>query len=590
MSLRRWVVALPTALFSLALVLAWPGSSFGKPPPAKKKLPAKPTKKPSKRPAKAATATTAAPAAQAGSEGAPPPVSRNNKQSAIGSNVSPIWDWSTEWPFVDAFRTSRPWISGTAASWEDQQPLDLDSSGWVKSLKKGQIAHTLMFWKEDGPHYPEGEYTVLYEGEGELKFSDNVKVVSSRPGRRVIRPDTKASGIGIDLVATNPRNYIRNIHVLMPGGVCSNDGLKACRADNECGDGGKCVPFERNYKSQIFNPMFLDRLKTYSTIRVMNWMVGECDPNQKVWDDRPKLTDARWANKGVPIEVIVGLANRLGADPWITIPHLASDPYVRELAKYVRDHLGPDLRVYVEHSNEVWNDLFVQAEHAKNEGMRLRLSSDADIAKAKFHSRRSVRLFKLWEEVFKGRDRLVRVMGAFAGVTKWSEAMLTFESAYKSTDAVAIAPYIVYGSTPEQAELSKTMDLDALFEQFREVALKESIRQIEEHAELAKKYKVKLVAYEGGQDLLANDDYREDAKINALYDAANHDARMKDVYLAYFDEWKKKGGALFMHYLNCLGSSKTGRYGALEALDQPRSEAPKFDAVQEFIEKNPRWW
>ena len=64
----------------------------------------------------------------------------------IGTNVSGLDDWSTEFTFVDVFKQSRPWFSGSASVWQDQRPLDLDEHGWVRSLLSGQVARTLMFW------------------------------------------------------------------------------------------------------------------------------------------------------------------------------------------------------------------------------------------------------------------------------------------------------------------------------------------------------------------------------------------------------------------------------------------------------------
>ena len=57
----------------------------------------------------------------------------------------------------------------------------------------------------------------------------------------------------------------------------------------------------------------------------------------------------------IPFEVIVQLANEVGADPWFNIPLKANDDYVRELASYVDEHLDDGLVAKFELSNEVWN-------------------------------------------------------------------------------------------------------------------------------------------------------------------------------------------------------------------------------------------
>ncbi|MGB5194913.1 MAG: hypothetical protein WBN70_18150, partial [Polyangiales bacterium] len=58
-----------------------------------------------------------------------------------------VVDYSTDMPFVDLFKSSRPWISGSDEKWDDGRPLDLDEYGWVRSLKPGQVARTLMLTK-----------------------------------------------------------------------------------------------------------------------------------------------------------------------------------------------------------------------------------------------------------------------------------------------------------------------------------------------------------------------------------------------------------------------------------------------------------
>ena len=78
--------------------------------------------------------------------------------------------------------------------------------------------------------------------------------------------------------------------------------------------------------------------------------------------------------------------------------------------------------------------------------------------------------------------------------------------------------------------------------------------------------------------------------INTLFDAANRDARMGTLYAKYLAAWKAPGGTLFAHFVHCERQSKWGRWGALEYLEQPRQEAPKFDALQTFIETTPKWW
>lgn len=142
-----------------------------------------------------------------------------NRSSPLGTNIAPIVDWSTNMPFVDQFKSSRPWISGKGWDvWNDKRALDLDESGWVRSLKPDQLARTLIL---TGGRHMGGRYLLLHDGEGEIEFDHTVKVLESesRPGRIVLQLEENAQ-IGLAISQTNPENPLRNIRVLPPGGSC----------------------------------------------------------------------------------------------------------------------------------------------------------------------------------------------------------------------------------------------------------------------------------------------------------------------------------------------------------------------------------
>src|SRR6185312_14999519 len=61
-------------------------------------------------------------------------------------------------------------------------------------------------------------------------------------------------------------------------------------------------------------------------------------------------------------------ANAVGADPWLNVPEHADDDYITQMATLVHHMLGPDQKVYVEFSNEVWNGQFQQSQYATKMG------------------------------------------------------------------------------------------------------------------------------------------------------------------------------------------------------------------------------
>ena len=92
---------------------------------------------------------------------------------------------------------------------------------------------------------------------------------------------------------------------------------------------------------------------------------------------------------------------------------------------------------------------------------------------------------------------------------------------------------------------------------------------------LAEEYNLDLIAYEGGQHLVAYWPYSEnDAFVDKLLDANRH-PRMQDLYWAYFDYWYDEvEGGLFAHFSSHGGYSKHGAWGVKETYEVVN--APKY--------------
>jgi hypothetical protein len=507
-----------------------------------------------------------------------------NATSPIGTNLEALTDYSSQYPFVDAFKTSMAWVS-TGNSWNDGIPISLDQQGWVRSLQPGQVVTTLLF--TDQPSYPAGQYIVKYDGSGTLNYSAGAQKASSTAGRDVVNVDPTRGAFRLDIQATDPANPLRNIRVIMPGGVCANDSFAYCDSANACSAGAACNPFEQVADQQEFHPQFLASLKNYRSVRFMDWQLTN-EPNQVNFSDRPKVEDARWTLKGVPAEIMIDLANRLGADPWFCMNHRATDDYVRGFAGLVQTRLAPGLKVYVEHSNEVWNGIFPQANYAREQGLALNLSTNPFEAQMRYHSRRSVQIFRLFRQSIATPSRVVAVMASQAANSWSSTTSLSFENAAQETNALAIAPY--FGGSFGDGSLPVPANVDALIQQLSTVALNETTQWVSEQSAAARQFNVALISYEGGQHLVGVAGRENDTNLSSLFDQANRDPRMKQVYLDYLARWKANGGQLFTHFTHTGRFTKWGRWGTLESLTQTRAQAPKYDALQTFIGQNPKWW
>jgi hypothetical protein len=514
------------------------------------------------------------------------PLDPMNTKSPLGTNITTILDYSSEIQLLDVYKSSRPWNNG-------DPNVALDATGNLASLAPGQTVTTYMLWDLQ-KHYPAGQYTVLYEGDAsgvEYSAGATKNVALSKPGRDVLDVDPTRNGIQMTVKSLNPNDKLRNVHVILPGGSCSNDQLKMCTDDATCGANNTCKKFVDNYESQVFYPPFLEKIRHNKIIRFMDWLATN-DSQLVHFADRPKLGDARYTVKGSPIELAIDVANRIGADPWINIPHMADDDFITQTATIVKSRMAPGHKVYVEYSNEVWNAQFKQFQYAFQQGRALGFSPGNDFgALLSFQSKRSVDVFKSFTSVFgdDAKTRLVRVMGSQAANDYVSDYELMFQDAYKQTDAVAIAPYFGgYLGTPDQKARVDAMNLDQLFSEIDTKALPEAIGWMNATSAVAKKYNVKMVAYEGGQHTVGVTGQENDATLNTLFDALNRDPRMKGVYKKYLDAWKASGGDMFVHFVNCGLYNKFGRWGAMEYLDEPREMAPKYDALEQFISDNPK--
>lgn len=493
------------------------------------------------------TFPSAAPAA-AGESAAKP-------RARLGINLSGPADWNTELPLVDVFRFSRPWISQRKGErWGGGPALALDAQGWVRTLEADCWAETPLC-TIDGGHYPSGQYSVLYEGRGKLDVWGAAEAVSREPGRMTIRVDAAKGGFFLKLLQTDPEDYVRNIRVVMPG-------------------------FEKVYRDEPFHPLFLRRWKGAACLRFMDWMHTN---GSKIahWSERPTPQDATFSGKGVALELMIDLANRLEADPWFCMPHLADDEYVRSFATLVKRELAPQRKVLVEYSNEVWNGMFAQSKYAGEEGRKLGFADKPWEAAWRYTAYRSVQIFKIWEEVL-GSERLVRVLPTQAANPYVSERVVEFRDAYRHADALAVAPYITCNvgprTKPSAAEVEQ-WTVEQAMDYMEQKALPESIRWIQAQKGVADKYGLKLIAYEGGQHMVGVQGAENNQAITRLLQAANRHPRMAEIYRKYYEAWTSEGGDLFCYFASTGSWSKWGSWGILEWFDEDPAKSPKFMAT-----------
>ncbi|MGF1494539.1 MAG: cellulose-binding protein [Microcoleaceae cyanobacterium] len=500
----------------------------------------------------------------------------SNQVFPLGTNLAGIASYSPQFPFTDYFKSSRDWrISG------DENQVEYDDNGWITSLGDGTIATTSF------PNNNLGEtFVVLYEGEGEIKYAGGAQQnqSASQPGRDVIniKPGQRPT---LTITSTDPNdngNYLQDIRIVPQDDEAVSD-------------------------SQIFNPDFVESLDGNQVLRFMDWMATN-NSDISEWSDRPQVDDMNYSGEGVPVEIMVELANQTGIDPWFTIPHLATDEYVENFAEYVEEHLDPNLEVYVEFSNEVWNNSFRQTRYAREQGAQEFPGASSNEAARSWFTQRTMDVIQTWEETFDNdSERVIGVLGAKAandGLTDTDldyieSTGLSYEEA--GIDAVAIAPYFNLPlSEPENVQAieawvqqGQDFALDQLFQEitvggalpdgYSEGSIQKSAERITDFVELAEETGLDLIAYEGGQHIAPrHNGMHKNEAIADLFNAANRDPRMGEAYGQYFDMWAELSDeGLFAHFTDVSRYSEYGSCGSRESLYQESS--PKFDALQEVI-------
>src|SRR5262245_1321328 len=357
-----------------------------------------------------------------------------------------------------------------------------------------------------GNHYPGGKYICLFDGNGELEFSNAAQGKPAGKGRYAVDVDPARGFIALRVRKTDPKSPIKNIRLV--------------KAEHE-----------KTQQTQPFSPDLLKRYKGFQVIRFMDWQRTNNSKIEK-WDQRALPTDATQASeKGVALEYCVQLANTLDADPWLCIPHKADDDYVRQFAALVKKQLNPKRKVYVEYSNETWNTIFDQAKYCKEKGLALGLSTNEYEAQLRYSAQRSVEIFKIFEKEFGGKDRLVRVLCAHSANPWTGTTTMDWKQASKSADAIAIAPYFgnAYGDA-KTADKVAEMSVDELLDGCKKM-IADNRKKNETYAAEAKKRGLKLMAYESGQHLAGVGGAENNEKLTNLFHAANRHPRMKELYL-----------------------------------------------------------
>lgn len=505
-----------------------------------------------------------------------------NPSLALG--LSGVVDWTVAQPFVDVMKTARPWVGHLDGQWGGMEHDALaaggwlDANGWLKAVPPG-VSGVSTLVLTDLPADAggvAGRYVLRWQGEGEIRLEGRARNVAPGAGGMTFDYEPGEGFVLVTIAATQPENPIRNITIVR------EDRLAAHAA------------------GQIFNPDWLGRIRGVKMVRFMDWMMTNGAKLSRI-EDSPKFDDYTWARNGVPMEVMVALANELRADAWFTVPHLADDALVRFQAETVADLLEPGLKAWVEYSNEMWNWQFAQTQWADEQGKALWGKEDGSVW-VQFYARRATEVAGIWTDVFgdQAESRLVRVISSQTGWLGLEEAVLEAprvvaegRPAPKTAfDAYAVTGYfagllgdeaklpLVKGWLAESAAANPAAPyalaaeraaeelLDGRHSGIPDDSLEDLLgRVLPYQAEVARKAGLDLVMYEGGSHVVGYGPVVEDAEMTAFFAYLNASAPMGALYERLLQGWAALSDAPFNSFGDVAMPTKWGSWGALRHLD-----------------------
>ncbi|PCJ08298.1 MAG: hypothetical protein COB16_08205 [Rhodobacteraceae bacterium] len=537
------------------------------------------------------------------------------RRQPIAINLAAIADWSPQAPFLDHFKTARPWIGHIAGQWGGAGHEDLasagylDPDGWPTAIppELGSIGTVILTDLPESATSLAGRYLLRFDGDGIVEVSGRGRNVRYGKGQVWFDYAPGPGPVEIRIQRTDREhtdNYVRNITVVKQQHLDAYD------------------------SGAVFNPLWLKRLQGFAALRFMDWMATNGSA-QVGWEDRPQLSDYTWGRKGVPAEVMLALADQLGTAPWFTMPHAADDSYFRQFAMLVAAGLDEDRKAYVEYSNEVWNWQFPQAKWADDQA---RARWGGDDLWMQYYGGRAAEMAQIWSLAFGERasEQLVRVMATQTGWLGLEQQILTaplwvaeqpdrhapaaYFDAYAVTgyfggilglrDRAGVVRAWIADSAERASDVANDKGLagesrrDFIAAHQYDVASAQAGAELRDglisgdpadtladllgrvlpyHAKIATEQGLDLIMYEGGSHVVGIGPMVDDAALTGFFTHFNYTAEMGALYAELLAGWQALGGQMFTAYVDVYTPAKWGSWGALRHLNDNN---PRWDSLE----------
>ncbi len=478
----------------------------------------------------------------------------------FGMGVSGPNFYTPLYTFTNLMRQSNAWEGATS----------VDAAGWPTSGPTTGSVYALLFADNENALIL-GNYTLTWEGDGDIRLeyylsSVDIPIVkedlSGTIKKRIYNITAQyKKGFKVTIYSF-PTKYVKNVCLTSPG---------------------------TEYAKTLYHPNYLKQLKPFSVmdgkhgvLRFMGWQ-GTVHSPYVNWSDRVKPYTFK-KPKGFPdntestcLEQMITLCNEAGYDMWVCLPHAANDGFVQNMAHLIStgydnetgiktcEPLKPELRVWIEYSNEVWNGSYTETTWVNQnnvfpggDGMNWN------------YAKRAEQIMILFEKEFT-LSRLVRIMAGWSANDYVLDDRLTYTGT-KHFDVGAITSYFSHDvdqsafdgkwySSNNYTSFFNTLDsrMGSAGTAFKTSGDTHDLQhQKADNLVVAKSHGVPLIAYEGGSHLMKRVPGMTGTEIIEFLESCHRQTRMYDSYKRWLSRWEASGFGTHMEL--CYGALY-GDYG-----------------------------
>jgi len=475
----------------------------------------------------------------------------------VGINLSWVNDWTNDRIFADVWRTSREeWHRGT--TWGDPNPrANIDANGWPMEDA------CVLLWSSANMN---GTYALSFSGQATVTTGMNGAAVSNM----VYNPTTNTStATFIPYIRTTASQTIAvNFKdTKLTATSATNTGVTNIKLMRPTTVGGSTpYPETTTFTNEI--KTFLSKFQAFRTMDPFN-----TNSSKTVnWSDRNLTTYCTQSRRcGVSWEYMIQLANETGKDIWINIPHKATDDFVTQCATLFKNTLNPNIKVYIEFSNEMWNTAsgfsqgneitgFATAEiNAGGSNLNYDVADNPQnqwVYGYRWAGRRAMQVSNIFRSVCGDAAMMTQIRPVF----EWQmggglgSPALEFLNAYYNSSTYVATPhpvsYFFYGGggsgyyNPDNS--SNTLTIDNIWTN-GSYAPSGFVGTLKTDADLCATYGIRRIAYEGGPSM-DNLGHSEAVKAQAW-----SDPRMTGLVTDHQNIWDQNSGDLLMYYVSTGG-------------------------------------